>query len=78
MVIVITMNKIAYLMVSRVRLYPVRIKFVIVNRFNHNVFSMINSGNNVDNTVTVFKNPCFQVPGKNATNVGIVKLKLKT
>jgi len=65
-------------MVTRVRLYPLRIKFVIVNRFNHNVFSIINNGNNVDNTDTVFKNPGFHVPGKNATNVGIVKLKLKT
>jgi len=39
---------------------------------------VINNGINVDNTVTVFKNPCIHVPGKNAmVKVGIIKLNLK-
>jgi len=51
----------------------------IVNRSNHNVFSMINHGNNVDNTVTLVKSPCIHGLGKNAMiKVGTVKLKLKT
>lgn len=33
---------------------------------------MINNGNKVVNTATVFKMPC--VPGTNAMNVGIIKL----
>lgn len=63
-------------MVSRIYLYTSRIKFVIVNIFNHNDFNITNIGNKVANTAIVFKIPL--VPGINAIKVGIIKLKLKT
>lgn len=63
-------------MVSRMWLYPSQIKFIIVKMFNHKVFNIVNSGNNVAITDTVFN--ISWVPGINAIKVGIIKLKLKT
>jgi len=62
-------------MVTRIRLYLLRIELVNLNRSINNVFSMINNGNNV---VAVFKTPCIHVPGRNPmVKVGIMKLNLK-
>jgi len=65
-------------MALRMRIHFLRILFVIVNRSNH-VFSIKNNGNNIDNTVTVFKNPRIHVPGGKIEiiKLGIIKIKLE-
>jgi len=59
------------------RVYLSQNKFATDNRFIDKVFRIIYHGNIVDNSVTIFKNPCPHVLNKNVINVGIIKLRLK-